>query len=100
MTDLSTLLASIAGIVLSLAFAYIPGLSTWYGNQTAQVKSLTMLGCLVLAAGGAYALSCWQIFNISGLTCDDGGLRTLAAAFIMALAANQSTYLATRKLRQ
>ena len=99
MSELSTLLASIAGILLSLAFAYVPGLSDWYANQTAQIKSLVMLLALVGAAFGSYAAACWQLFDIPGLTCDDGGARVLVSAFIMALAANQSTYLATRKLR-
>ncbi len=99
MNDLSTLLASIAGILLSLAFAYIPGLSDWYANQTAQIKSLVMLLALIGAAFGAYAASCWQLFDIPGLTCTEGGARVLVSAFIGALAANQSAYLATRKLR-
>ena len=56
MNDLPSLLASIAGVVLSLAFSYIPGLSTWYGGQSAQAKSLVMLGCLVVATLGALSL--------------------------------------------
>ena len=40
----SKMLASIAGVVLSLAFFYIPGLSGWYKKQSSQVKSLVMLG--------------------------------------------------------
>ena len=99
MNDLPSLLASIAGILLSLAFAYVPGLSDWYANQTAQIKSLVMLLALIGAAFGSYAASCWQLFDIPGLTCTEGGARVLVSAFIMALAANQSTYLATRKLR-
>ena len=99
MNDLSTLLASVAGILLSLSFAYVPGLSDWYAKQTAQIKSLVMLLALIGAAFGAYAASCWELFNIPGLTCTEGGARVLVSAFIMALAANQSTYLATRKLR-
>ena len=99
MNDLPSLLASIAGILLSLAFAYVPGLSDWYANQTAQIKSLIMLLALIGAAFGSYAAACWQLFDIPGLTCTEGGARVLVSAFIMALAANQSTYLATRKLR-
>ena len=86
MNDLPSLLASIAGILLSLAFAYVPGLSDWYANQTAQIKSLVMLLALIGAAFGSYAASCWQLFDIPGLTCSDGGARTLVAAFIGALA--------------
>ncbi len=97
--DLPSLLASIAGVLLSLAFAYIPGLSDWFGQQSSQTKSLLNLGCLALAALGAYAVTCWQIFNIPGLTCSEPSVRTLVAAFLTALAVNQGTYLATRRLK-
>lgn len=99
MTELSSLLAAIAGIILGLGFAYVPGLSTWYAAQTSQIKSLLMLLALVGAAFGAYAVSCWQLFDIPGLTCDAGGVRILASAFIMALASNQATYTITRRLK-
>lgn len=98
--DLPSLLAAIAGVILSLAFSYVPGLSTWYANQTPQAKSLTMLGCLVLATMGAYAVTCLDLFSLPGLVCGETGIKALLSAFILALAANQSTYLSTRKLRQ
>lgn len=98
MSDLSTLLSGLAGLFISLGFSYLPGLSNWYDAQTSQVKSLTMLICLILVTMGAYAVSCWQWFAIPGLTCDNPGLRSLLAAFLAALATNQSTYLITRRL--
>ncbi len=97
--DLPSFLASLAGVFLSLGFAYIPGLSDWFGQQSSQVKSLLNLGCLAVATLAAYAVTCWQLFSIPGLTCDEPGVRTLVAAFLTALAVNQGTYLATRKLK-
>ena len=90
--DLPALLSGIAGAVLSLGFTYIPGLSDWYGAQTKQVKQLIMLACLVLATLGAYAVTCWQLFSIPGLVCGEPGIRTLVAAFLVAMAVNQATY--------
>lgn len=98
METISSQIAMIAGVILSLAFAYIPGLAPWYDAQSAQVKSLTMLGALVVAAVGTYAATCWRLFDIPGLTCSEPGIRTLISAFIVALATNQSTYLVTRRL--
>ena len=97
--DLPSLLASIAGALLSLLFTYVPYFSDWFGQQSSQVKSLLNLGCLALAALGAYAVTCWQLFSIPGMTCSEPGIRTLVAAFLTALAVNQGTYLATRKLK-
>lgn len=96
--ELSSLLAAVAGALLSLIFRYVPGLSGWYEKQDSQRKSLVMLGCLVLAALGMYGASCWQVFEVPGLSCTDGAWRTLLGAFLAALAANQTTYTITRRI--
>lgn len=87
------LLSSAAGILLSLIFAYVPKLNTWYAKQESQVKSLIMLAALLIVAGGAFGLSCAGWFNMP-ITCDQAGVEGLATAFILALVANQATYLA------
>lgn len=96
----STLLASIAGIVLSLLFSYVPGLSDWYGRQTDTAKRLVMLAILVLVAVGAYGLSCSSFGNqyVPGLTCDEAGASGLAASLVAALIANQATFLISPKV--
>jgi hypothetical protein len=100
----ATVLASVAGVILALGFAYIPGLNEWYAKQTAQAKALVMLGLLAAVAGGAYGLACAGLagdFDI-GVTCDKAGGIALLKAFLAALAANQATYLIapqTQKVR-
>lgn len=96
--ELSSLLAGLAGMGLSLAFRFVPGLSGWYEGRDSQTKSLVMLGFLLLAAVGAYGASCWQIFAVPGLSCEAGAWRVLLAAFLSALAANQTTYTITRRV--
>ena len=95
--DLPALISGIAGAVLSLGFTYIPGLSDWYAAQTKQVKQLIMLGCLVLATFGAYAVTCWDLFSIPGLVCGEPGIKTLIVAFAAAMVVNQATYPLTKR---
>jgi hypothetical protein len=86
----SAFLASAAGVVVSLAFNYIPGLNTWFAKQTTEIKRLLMLAVLVLVALGAYGLSCagwWPT-----VTCDEAGIKTLLTALFLAAVANQTAY--------
>ena len=90
-------LAAIAGIVLSLAFSYIPGLSNWYGALESTQKRLVMAMLLLVVAVGVFAGSCGNL--ITAVPCDKGGALALVNAFIAALVANQSAYLLSpRKL--
>ena len=54
----SELIVSIAGVVLSLLFSYIPGLRTWFAALVAETKQLIMLGLLILVTAAIYALGC------------------------------------------
>ena len=87
----ATLLASIAGIVLSLAFSYIPGLDTWYAVRDGTVKRLIMLGVLLLTALATFGLSCAKLWPT--VTCDQAGAMKLVEALIFAAITNQSAYL-------
>ena len=93
------LLSSISGIALSLAFSYIPGLSPWYDTLTATFKRLIMLALLALTSLSAFGLAClgWLPYFNLDLACDQKGGVELLTAFILALVANQSTYLITPK---
>jgi hypothetical protein len=51
------LVAAVAAVVLSLLFTYVPGLRVWYGALTSQVKSLIMLGLMVICAVAITALA-------------------------------------------
>jgi hypothetical protein len=97
------ILAGFAGILLSLAFSYIPKVSDWYATLTSQYKSLIMLAALAVAALAAFGLSCAGLGDIAGvtLTCDQPGVYVAIRAFVAAAIANQTTYLLSpQKSRQ
>lgn len=83
-------LGAIAGVILSLAFSYIPGLRDKYSVLDATKKSLVMLGLLLVAAVAALALSCAQIVN--AVECSQSGATNLLITFFYAAVANQTTY--------
>jgi len=88
------LFASIAGIVISLACSYIPGLAPRWNTLDGVTKRLIM-GVLMLAVAiAAVALSCSGIAGI--VSCDKVGVITVLSALISALVANQSVYQITR----
>lgn len=87
----SELLASIAGIVLSLVFSYIPGLNSKFAKLDGGVKRLIMGGLLLVTAGAAFGLSCAKIFPT--VACSQDGALGLVRVFVMALIANQSAFL-------
>ena len=96
-----TLLSSLAGIALSLIFSYIPGISPRYEALTATYKRLVMLLLLAVTSLGAFGFAClgWLPFfgDQVSVTCTQQGGVELLTAFVLALVANQSTYLITPK---
>lgn len=87
------LLSLIAGAILSLAFAYIPGLKTLFNKQQGTTKRLVLAIALALAAAGAYGANCWQPDTfITGIECSQAGAVDLLGLYILSLMANQSTY--------
>jgi hypothetical protein len=97
------LIALVAGILLSLAFSYIPGLNTKYAAQTEEVKKLIMIGVLALVAFGAYGLACanW-LEDLTGIviTCDKAGFIGVVQVFVLAAIGNQTTYGLTVKTKK
>lgn len=89
----ASLLSALGGGLLSLAFAYIPGLSDWFDKLTTVSKRLVMAVALLLVSIGAVALACGQI-AIPGvaIVCDQAGVTGVAWNFVFALVANQSAY--------
>ena len=81
---------AVAGVVVSLFFKYVPGVSVWYENLTSQQKELFMLGALVVVIAGAFGLSCagWEQFY----TCDQIGLKEAVYALVGAVVGNQGAY--------
>jgi hypothetical protein len=89
-------LSSIAAVVLSLFFSYVPGVKGWYEKLDGEWKRLIMAGLLLVVAGGAYGVSCLQWFS-SSVACDAGGGLKLLQVFLAALIANQATFMISPK---
>lgn len=89
------LLAGVAGVVLALSFAYIPGLSTKYAALTKEAKSLIMLGLLFLVAAVSVGIACagWAGDLGIDVTCDKSGFIAVGKALLAAIVANQSVYM-------
>lgn len=85
-------IAVIAGIVLSLAFSYIPKANTWFAGLESTYKRLIMLGLLVLVTAVIYGFACLEWFGVAA-TCDAAGAEALVKALIAAIIANQAAYL-------
>ena len=54
----NNLLVMIAGVVLSLAFGYVPGLREWYAALDGVRKAQVMAGVCLASAVGVFAASC------------------------------------------
>jgi len=98
----SDLLVSVAGVVLSLLFSYLPGLSAWYGGLSGDRKRIIMLGMLALVAGGMYALDCGGLLvklepDLAGMCSTADGWVQVVRAFMLAISTNQATFLLSPK---
>jgi hypothetical protein len=88
-------LSSILAVVMSLVFAYVPGVREWFEAFDGVGKSRIVGLGLVLVALGVFALACANLLHLFGLvvlcTADSavGLLRILLAALI----ANQAAFL-------
>ena len=88
----SNVLVLVAGVILALAFGYVPGLRDWYEALDGVRKAQVMAGLLLLAAGGLYAAACYTPWDV-GVTCNEPGFWALVEMFLAALVANQAAYL-------
>jgi hypothetical protein len=94
------MISACAGILLSLVFSYVPGLSDWFEALDGAHKRLVMLAALVLVVGGMLGLSCLGIPQIGGAAlpaCSQAGLLGMLEALVLALVANQAAYLISPK---
>ena len=86
----SEVVLTIAGVILSLLFEYVPGLNAWYNNLEDNPQRAVMLGAIFVTVAGALGLSCvgWaEMF-----ACDAAGVQEAVYAFFLALIANQSAH--------
>lgn len=89
------LLVSIVTVVMSLFFAYIPGVKKWYDALPSEIKATVMGTLLIVASLSIFGLACSGLaadLQIA-ITCDKIGGITLVKVLISALVANQSTYM-------
>ncbi len=88
-------LSAIAGILLSVGCSYLPGVNGKFNRLDPTRKRLVMLGLLVLASLGVFALSCLQA-GMAGarpiVQCSQEGAWGLARAFGLAVVANQAAF--------
>lgn len=85
-------LAALVGVLISLLFAYLPGLKTWFEKQASEAKGGITAGITVLAALAIYGLSCAGWFTELGVTCSQGGFQQLVSIVIGALVGLAGTY--------
>lgn len=84
-------LGAIAGVILSLAVAYIPRVSDWYDGLDAKGKARAMGALLAGSAAGVFALGCAGVLAL--VPCTTAGALDLLNVLVAALVANQATYL-------
>lgn len=93
---LLNLIAATAGFLLSIAFAYIKGLRTWFAALESEQKALLQLGLSALAGALVYVLSCVPVQGqpLFPLTaCTEFLWRDLLIAVLASSGMNQLTYL-------
>jgi hypothetical protein len=88
-------LSALAGVILSLAFSYLPGLAPWFDKLEPTVKRLVMAALLLVVAAGAFGLSCAGVLDAA--VCTRVGAWSVLNVFVAALVANQATYLISPK---
>lgn len=93
------LLSAAAGMLLSLLFSYLPGLSDWYEPLDPTKKRLVMLAALLVVAAFIMANSCWGVAlpAVPVVTCDGAGAGGLIQAFIAAAIGSQTAFLLAPK---
>lgn len=87
----------IAAAILSLLFAYIPGLSDWWDRLQAKAKSLIMAVLILLVAVFVYGLACYSNAPFAALPACEANLGwnliETAILALLGLAGNQGTYM-------
>lgn len=86
-------LSAIAGAILSLGMSYIPGIAPYYNAQSPTVKRAVMAVLLIIATALSLGAGCIGAFEAIASTCDQNGAETALRALLLALMANQATYM-------
>lgn len=92
----TTLISTVSGSALSLAFSYLPGLQDWYQTLDSKGRAWVMLGTMIAVAVGLFIASCsGQYITVA---CSQAGAIDMAKLFFATLVANQATFAITKKL--
>ena len=94
----NNLLVSLAGVLLSLAFGYVPGLKDKFNGLDSVRKAQVMAALLLVAVVGVFVAGCYTPWK--AVSCDEAGFWELVELFIAALIANQATFLLAVRPRQ
>jgi hypothetical protein len=90
-------LAALAGVILSLAFSYVPGLKDWFEKLDGNYKRLIMLGVMAAVVLVIFGLSCTRL--LSTFQCSWLGAWDMLYLLILAAVANQTAYSLTPRAR-
>ncbi len=92
------ILAAFVGIVLSLAFSYIPGLRAWFDLRTGDEKRMIMGGVIIVASLILFGVACAGFATDFGLmlACTRPDAVRLFSITIMMLIGNQSAFTASK----
>lgn len=82
------LLVAIVGTVLSVVFAKFPIVSTWYAALKSELKSLIMVGLLLLVSSVVYVLAANGVLQ----TTEPITIWLAVKIFVAAVVANQAIY--------
>lgn len=86
------LLSAIAGVLIALAFSYIPGLNTKWASLPAELQRLIMAGLMLIVSAVIFLLGCLNFVSIPDFVCTARSAVQFIWTFLLAVMANQSSY--------
>lgn len=79
-----------AGVLLSVLFAYVPGVKPWFDALTGVNKRLVLFAAMFVVSVAIFALGCAR--GVFGLTCDGDGVFRVVYILTAAVIASQTAY--------
>lgn len=90
MNETATLIATSAGVAITLALAYVPGLAAWWEEREGAEKRLALAILYLATSAGMYLPSCWGGPQL--VECSTASVWDVVMAFFMALISSQGMY--------
>ncbi len=91
-------IGAVAGVVLSLAWKYVPRIKGWFEKQEPETKELINLGVMIGVVGAAFGLSCINWFDI--YACTQMGLKDAIVGLVGAMIGNAGAYVTLKHLNK